>query len=222
MRVLKIALASLLWIAVTAPASAQLFFKPPDFSGPPIFGPEPGLGVPLPGATPDEQTAAVVWDMRSALNLAGLQCGFEPTLRTAENYNAMLFNHRDELAASYAKLTSYFTRTNKTVKAAQAALDKYGTRSISGFSSVGGQLGFCHVASRVSLAAFTAPPGTLASVAQTRLRELYNAQRPRGDLQFSSFIRRGTFPQPRFDKDCWDKKDNYRRECGNLYPPPVE
>lgn len=196
----------------TSPAAAQIYWKAPDFSGPPLLGLEPGLGTPMPGATQAEQQAAMIWNLRSGLNLAALQCAFEPLLRTEQNYNAMLTNHKDGLAAAYAVVSGYFKRTTATPAAAQKALDTYGTRAISSFSTVRGQLGFCHAAGRVSYSAMSAPRGTLLTVASERLRELYNAQRYQPDQQFRVY--KTSAPLPRMSNDCWDKKGKYKASCG--------
>src|SRR3546814_12795789 len=73
-------------------------------------GNEPNLGFALPGATQSEYRAALLWSMRAGLNVAALQCQFEPTLLTLSNYNAMIAHHDDELANAFSQLTSYFKR----------------------------------------------------------------------------------------------------------------
>ena len=105
---------ALVALALPLSAQAQLYYKSPDLSGPPLLTPETGYGVAMPGANAVEQKAALVWNMRSGLNVAALQCGFEPTLRVLENYNAMLTNHRDELQTAFNGLSGYFKRMNKT------------------------------------------------------------------------------------------------------------
>ena len=82
---------------VTAPASAQLYWRSPDFRGAPVTGAEPGVVIPLPDAKPDEINAEIVWTMRAGLNFAALQCNFAPSLMTRENYNALLGHHNKEL-----------------------------------------------------------------------------------------------------------------------------
>lgn len=201
--------------AIPAPVSAQIFWQTPELAGPPLFAPEAGFGVALPGATPAETKAALTWSLRSGLNVAALQCAFEPTLRTLENYNALLTNHREELATSFNALSAYFKRTNKTVKAGQNALDAYGTRTYSGFSAVRGQLTFCTAAGRVSTSALFAPRGQLNTVAQERLRELYNGVNSKAGEQ----LFRPTWTQIRrpalanMDANCW-KKNSYITSCG--------
>ncbi|WP_436430976.1 hypothetical protein, partial [Enterococcus faecium] len=62
-------LAAVASAALAGPASAQFFFQSHDMSGPPARGDEPGLPS-LPGATEDEVRANLVWNLRSALNVA--------------------------------------------------------------------------------------------------------------------------------------------------------
>src|SRR3546814_11632746 len=95
------------------PASAQFFFTSRDLSGPRVVGDEPGIGQALPGATPAELRAEMVWTLRAAMNVAALQCEFEPTLLTRTNYNAMLKDHKAALEASIDTLLASFVRTNR-------------------------------------------------------------------------------------------------------------
>lgn len=199
---------------IAIPANAQVFWLPPDVSGPVLTGYEEGMGVPLPGATVIEQKAAIIWNMRSGLNVAALQCNFDPTLRTLENYNAILSNHSSELKAAFNTLSDYFKRVNKTKPAGQKALDTFGTRTYSGFSTVGAQLGFCTAAARVSRIALFTPKGRFVTFSEEHLRELRNSLKTQGEQQF----RRNpsamqSVPVPNFDKRCW-KGDKYQSKCG--------
>ena len=106
-------------LLMAGPAAAQFFMQAKDMSGQPVTGTETGLGPSLPGATPEEAKAAIIWNVRAALNVAALQCQFEPTLLAVSNYNAMLVDHKAELKRSWDELGKYFARTNKTPKAAQ-------------------------------------------------------------------------------------------------------
>ncbi len=201
-------------VFLAQPASAQIFYQPPNLSGPPLLTAEAGFGTILPGATPTEQKAALLWNLRSGLNVAALQCGFEPALRVLENYNSMLINHREELQSSYDSLIGYFNRTTKSAKLGQTAIDKFGTRNYSSFSAVSGQLAFCTVAARISNAGIFAPRGQLAKVAQDKLRELYNAAKTRmGEQQFRQVRLDRTFFLPRLEDNCW-KKNKYNSSCG--------
>ncbi|PZQ61650.1 MAG: hypothetical protein DI544_03150 [Sphingomonas taxi] len=205
---------------MATPATAQFFFKAKDLRGERVKGDEPGIGQPLPGATPAELRAAVVWNMRAALNVAALQCQFEPQLLTVHNYNAILADHRQELAQSFDTLAKYFARTAKTKKEGQMALDQFGTRTYAGFATVAAQYGFCSTSSSIGREALYAPRGEFGEVALGRMRELRNSLTPWGEQQFPrAHILPATLP--RFDKDCW-KKDSYNnKKCGEALTPVV-
>lgn len=200
-----------------APASAQFFLVEPDMTGTAVRGHETGLGQELPGATEAELRAALVWNMRAALNVAALQCQFEPTLMTQTNYNVILTNHADELQKSYDTLTKYFARTGKTVKAGQTALDQFGTRTYSSFTTVSAQYGFCQTAAKIARDAIFAPRGSFYRIAEDRTRELRNSLVPSGEQRFPRGLlytrQAGTLP--RFDDLCWDKKGYWIvKKCG--------
>ena len=150
------AMAAMVGIAISittagaTPASAQLFWKTPDFTGAPVKGDEPGVMIPLTGATPAELNAEIVWTMRAGLNFAALQCQFAPSLMTVPTYNALIGHHSKELATDYKTLQTYFKRVAKkgtSPSAVAAAFDSFNTRTYSSFSSVFAQMGFCQTAS---------------------------------------------------------------------------
>lgn len=200
-----------------SPATAQLFWANPDVTGAPLVGYETGMGSPLPGATPAEQKAAITWNMRSGLNVAALQCGFEPTLRTLENYNAILTNHNAELTAAFTTLSNYFKRTSKTVKAGQTELDRFGTRTYSGFSTVLAQLNFCTTAGRIGRRGLFTPRGYFGIFASEHLRELRNGLKFAGEQQFRFYpLTTSGVMLPSFDDKCW-KKAKYQQKCGFTY-----
>ncbi|MCU6455808.1 hypothetical protein LPN01_17140 [Sphingomonas sp. A2-49] len=209
-------------MAATAPASAQFFLRSHDFRGDAVTGVEANLGQTLPDATPAELRAAMAWNMRAALNVAALQCQFEPTLLTRENYNAILLDHKDELANVFTTLTKYFTRTNKTVKAGQNALDQFGTRTYSTFATVAAQFNFCQTASEIGRDAIFAPRGGFGDLALSRIRELRNSLTPYGEQHFTRVLGRDYASKPRFDPICWNKKGEWvTKKCGAFAWPPV-
>jgi len=209
-------------LMAAAPASAQFFLRSHDFSGDAVLGHEDGLGQPLPGATPAELKAAMAWNMRAALNVAALQCQFEPTLLTVPNYNAVLKDHEAELKASFDTLTKYFARTAKSPKAGQAALDQFGTRTYSGFATVAAQFGFCQTASVIGRDATFVPRGSFGTLAMQRIRELRNSLVPYGEQQFQRYLGRDYASQPRVDPACYDKKGQWvTKKCGAFVWPPV-
>ncbi len=221
LRVVAIGLAA---VASTAalPASAQFFMQAKDLSGPVVRGDEPGIAQPMPGATDKELKAGLTWTLRAALNVAALQCQFEPTLLTVDNYNAVLTDHRTELKDSYDVLTKYFVRTNKTAKAGQNALDQFGTRTYSSFNAVASQYNFCQVAGEIGREAIYVPRGSFGTVAQERMRQMRNSLVPWGEQRFARSFH-GSWRVPRLDAMCWSKKGEWvAKKCGALdFPPPL-
>lgn len=208
-----------------APASAQFFLQSKSMVGHPVKGDEPGmLASPMSEATTEELRAGLVWTMRAALNVAALQCQFEPSLTTVRNYNALLLDHRDELKRSFDTLNKYFSRTTKTKAAAQTALDQFGTRTYSGFATVAAQYGFCQTAHVIGRDANFAPRGHFGEFSEERMRELRNSLVPFGEQRFRLLVNREMLvvAKPRLDAICWDKKGNWRtKKCGVLSWPPA-
>ena len=201
-------------LTVAGPAQAQIYFRSPDFSGGPVSGTEPGIMLPLPGAKPEEIRAGMIWSLRAALNVAALQCQFEPTLLTLNQYNHLIANRSGEFSRAYSTLNAYFKRNNKTAKAAQTAIDQYGTRVYSGFSTVQAQRGFCLAAARVGRAALFAPKDGMGDLAAQRMRELRNSLIPMGDQQFPRFIAPAQWTTlVSLDDRCWDRKGAIKKSC---------
>jgi len=222
LRILTMVAAAGLAVATTAPARAQFFFKSPDLRGQPVDGSEPGIvGQPMPGATPEELKAAVAWNLRAALNVAALQCHeFAPQLLTVPNYNHLIKDHEAELASQYAVLGKYFARVNKTPKAGQAELDRFGTRVYSGFSTVGAQLTFCQTAGDVAHMAVFTPRGSFTTLAQERLRQLRNSLVLSGEQRFPwGFNPPPPARLPRFEDICWRKEQWNVKTCGAYVSP---
>jgi hypothetical protein len=192
-------------VAIAHPAVAQIFWQSPDFRGAPIAPGEVGIGIPLPGATPVEESAAIAWQLRSGLNVMALQCQFDKTLLAQDSYNGILVNHREELAKIYKTLNGYFVRNAKSPKLAQDALDRYGTRNYTSFSTVRAQYGYCQAASNIARATLFAPRGSFQTVAVERLRELRNALVPQGEQLFR-FGARLPINYPDFSKKCWSSR----------------
>jgi len=199
------------------PVSAQFFFQSRDLTGTPVKGDEPGMVQPMPGATPAELRAGLTWTLRAALNVAALQCQFEPTLTSVETYNSVLRDHNAELKASFDTLTKYYTRTAKSKAAGQTALDQFGTRTYSGFATVAAQYGFCQTASSIASEAVFVPRGQLGELAERRMRELRNSLVPFGEQRFAFYLPRESAPTPlpSLDPRCWTKKGDWNfKKCG--------
>ena len=206
------------------PAAAQFYLQPKDFSGTPVKGDEPGMAIPLPGATATERRAGLVWTMRAALNVAALQCQFEPTLQTVRSYNGILLDHGAELKGAFDALSKYYARTAKNPKAAQTQLDQYGTRTYSGFVTVAAQRNFCETAHGIARDAVFTPRGHFGELAEARMRELRNSLIPYGEQRFGGYLAMTSIPTPvpRLEAVCWDKKGRWQsKKCGDQNWPPA-
>ena len=221
-RPIAVILAAVAAFCVSAPASAQFFLKPADLSGEPVTGAEPGiLGPAMPGATANELRAAMVWNIRAAMNIAALQCQFEPTLLTVDHYDALLDDHKAELASALTTLEKYFTRTVPDKRASAKEFDRFQTRLYSSFSTVSGQLSFCQTAASIGQDAVYTPRGQLGEVAARRLRELRASLAAWGEQQFRGRRSAITLPAmhalPPFGNErCWRGSDYQVRKCGKL------
>src|SRR3546814_12719967 len=56
--------------AAPVATASYLYWIKPNFAGEPVRGDEPGIGQPVPGATPKELNAPLLWNMRAGLNVA--------------------------------------------------------------------------------------------------------------------------------------------------------
>jgi hypothetical protein len=201
---------------IAQPAAAQFFWSPPDFSTPPLTDADAATALGLPGATPEEIRAGLVWNLRAALNVAALQCQFEPTLLSISNYNAMIAHHDAELDAAQAALLGYFQRTVGKGKPGQAAADQYGTRIYSGYSTVQAQRGFCQAAGVVGRQAIFANRGSLNEVARNGLGAIKKSLVLAGEQFYGDPGRSYSLTLPSFDKKCW-KKDKLQPACQAAY-----
>ena len=198
-----------------SPASAQFFLQSHDFTGAPVKGDEPGMVQPMPGATAAELRAGLTWSLRAALNVAALQCQFEPTLSSVDTYNSVLRDHSAELKTSFDTLTKYYTRTARSKAAGQTALDQFGTRTYSGFATVAAQYGFCQTSASIGRDAVFASRGTLGDVAERRMRELRNSLVPYGEQRFAFYLpRESATPLPSLNARCWSRKNEWNNKCG--------
>ena len=205
---------AMLCTAVPQAASAQLFLYDPDFRAGPIEPSDPLVGLPLPGATAAEYRAHLIWNLRSGLNVAALQCQFSPYLRTVDNYNGILAHHSRELAAAYTALEGYFRRVGGA--RGPRRFDEYSTQTYNNFSTFQAQLGFCQTASRISKDALTRRQGEFGQLAAERLRELRNSLTPGVDVL--AFTRMPILVRPlnlgaAAPTDCRRLPRRERREC---------
>ena len=159
----------------------------------------------LPGATAAEIKAGLVWNLRAALNIAALQCQFEPTLLAISNYNAMIAHHDAELDSAQSVLLGYFQRTVGKGRPGQAASDQYGTRIYSGYSTVQAQKGFCQAATVVGRQAIFADRGKLHEVARSGLASIKKSLVAAGEQYYGTPGYDYVTALPSFDPKCWKK-----------------
>jgi hypothetical protein len=205
-----LAAAAIVGFGPGSPAGAQLFITQPDFKPGPIEPSDPLVGMPLPGATPAEYRASLIWNLRAGLNVAALQCQFSPYLRAVPNYNGILAHHSVELANAYTTLNNYFKRVQGPVKG-QKAFDDFSTITYNQWSTFQAQMGFCHTASNIEKSALATPKGELITLAIKRMRELRNSLVPAYEanlVRFNPYTI--AIPAiPPMDPTCWDKKRDY-------------
>jgi hypothetical protein len=194
------------------PVSAQLFLYDPHIPSGPIDGSDPLVGAPLPGATPAEYRAALVWNLRAGLNVAALQCQFSPYLRSVDNYNGILGQHSGELAATYATLEGYFRRVAGP-RDGPRRFDDYSTRTYNGFSTLQAQLGFCQTAASIAKDGLARRRGEFHSLAEARMRELRNSLTPFYDAYGFMRMPVSLAPITLGPRDCSALRGNERRAC---------
>lgn len=211
---LRIALAGLALAALPTAAPAQLFVTDPVFPSGPIEGNDALVGLPLPGATPAEYRAHMLWNLRAGLNVAALQCQFSPFLRTVDNYNTLINQHGRELAAAYTLLQGYFRRVGGAAGANN--FDRYSTQTYNNFSTLQAQFAFCQTAARIGREALVTRRGELTALAGARMREFRGSLVPTPD--YYNFDRRpialsqiSLGPPPR--RDCAGLNGRDRRDC---------
>jgi hypothetical protein len=209
----RITMAALACLALApAAAPAQIFINTPPYPTGPIEGSDPLVGLALAGATPAEYRAHLLWNLRSGLNVAALQCQFSPFLRTVDNYNILISQHARELAAAYTALEGYFRRTQGREGPRQ--FDQYSTQTYNNFSTLQAQYGFCQTASRIGREALAQRRGELHNLAASRMRELRGSLRPA--FETFGFSRRPIALAPvaiAAPIDCSRLPRRERREC---------
>lgn len=213
-RRLSRAIAAAVFVAAggAAPAAAQLLLYPTTYPTGPIDPADPLVGVPLPGATPAEARAGLIWNLRSGLNVAALQCQFSPYLRTVDNYNAILAHHSRELAGAYTALEGYFRRIHGP-RNGPRRFDDYSTQTYNNFSTLQAQLGFCQTASRIGKDVLARPKGQFFTVAQARMRELRGSLTPVFDNYYFNRMPVPLAPLALGPADCSALRGRERREC---------
>jgi hypothetical protein len=197
----------------SGPASAQIFLNQPEFRRGPIEGNDALVGLPIPGATPAEYRAHLLWNLRSGLNVAALQCQFSAYLRVVPNYNGLLAHHSMELASAYTTLNGYFRRVHGATGGPRR-FDDYSTATYNNFSTLQAQMGFCQTASNILKEALARPKGELNAIARERMRELRNSLVPVVDSPRSvNPFAMPAFLPPNLTDPCANLRGKNLRRC---------
>jgi hypothetical protein len=200
-------------LGTPGPATAQLFVNSPDFRSGPIEGNDPLVGLAIPGATQAEYRSHLLWNLRSGLNVAALQCQFSRYLGVVDNYNALLAHHSSELATAYTTLNGYFRRVHGATQGPRR-FDDYSTITYNNFSTLQAQRGFCQTASNILKAALTRPKGGLYQFATVRMRELRNSLIPAGDRYVATApVAIRALPLPNLADPCAGLRGRQLRRC---------
>jgi hypothetical protein len=120
--------------------------------------------------TAAETTAEALWKMRAALNVAALQCQYDPALKVVDNYNLFIKLHKEELESARTAMEGSFRRHYGKAWAGQ--FDRYNTRTYNSFSATGVQVAYCNKMGEVGSKSLAMAPGTLSPYAVTTVPEI--------------------------------------------------
>lgn len=148
-------------------------------------GAAPGMIIPavLPDGsypTPNRalSSAAAVWHLRAALNVAALACRGAGEAATVAGYNALLAGHKASLADAEKRLSAEYRATGTDW---QDRYDDAMTRLYNFFSQTPARAAFCQTADTVLAEAAIVPTAELSQFAAARLPVL--------DATFTDFYR---------------------------------
>ncbi len=127
--------------------------------------------------TAAETEANRVWGVRAALNIAALQCQYDPTLETVSNYNAVLKLHGAEFTRAQMMMVSHFKRFDGPKRAANG-FDQYTTRTYNSYSTLDAQYSFCQQAARTGRVVLATPQNGLGAIAPELYKELRGSLMP--------------------------------------------
>ena len=150
-----------------------------EVSGPPVTALVPSAERPLVLAeeedpegelAPGLRDSDAIWQVRSALNVAALNCRKQSHAAITSNYNLMLKRQRAVLAAAYAAEQDVFRRDFG--KRWQSAHDAHATRTYNLFAQQSLQPRFCDLATRISARASSVEETAFPAFAMISLSRL--------------------------------------------------
>lgn len=139
-------------------------------------------------------TAQTIWNLRSALNVAALNCREADHAAILPAYAALLDRNKRELAAVNKTVTKEFR--DRYGSQGQTAQDSYMTQVYNYFALPPAHGQFCKVATRVAAESMQVAPAGLGTFAGRGLQEL--------EAVFEDFYR--SFEQYRVDVANWDAR----------------
>jgi hypothetical protein len=120
--------------------------------------------------TATETKAEALWKMRAALNVAALQCQYDPALKVVDNYNQFVKRHSRELDSARTIMEGNYRR--RFGKSWAGQFDRYNTRTYNSFSATGVQVAYCNKMGEVGAKSLAMEPGTLTPYAETTVPEI--------------------------------------------------
>jgi hypothetical protein len=120
--------------------------------------------------TKTETKAEAVWKIRAALNVAALQCQYDPALKVVDNYNQFVKRHHDELESARTTMEGNYRR--RFGKAWAGQFDRYNTRTYNSFSATSVQVAYCTKMGEVGAKSLAMEAGTLTAYAETTVPEI--------------------------------------------------
>jgi hypothetical protein len=120
--------------------------------------------------TATETKAEALWKMRAALNVAALQCQYNPSLKVVDNYNQFVKRHNSELESARTTMEGSYRR--RFGKAWAGQFDRYNTRTYNSFSATGVQVAYCNKMGEVGTKSLALEPGTLMAYAEATVPEI--------------------------------------------------
>lgn len=135
-----------------------------------------------------------LWNLRSGLNVAALNCQRAQHAALVDNYRTLLKRHSRELARANTALASEYRKAHGS--SFRNVQDSYMTRVYNYFALPPTMPQFCDVALELSHEVAQIAPGQLENYSATAL--------PRMEMVFEDFFR--TYEQYRVDLAAWDSR----------------
>ncbi len=142
------------------------------------------------GISPEQK----LWNVRSGLNVAALNCRSSQHVALADNYRTFLNRHKRQLSRTNRTLASQYRKEHG--RSYRNAQDAYMTRVYNYFALPPALPAFCNVAHQISQEAAQVPAGQLHTFAETAL--------PRMEAVYDEFF--SAYEKYRVDLAAWEAR----------------